>query len=356
MLSRKQKLTQKKILTSAIRFFVKKQKLHQVFDSFNSKKVLVIGDVMIDAYLLGKVERISPEAPVPVLAAQERENRLGGAANVALNVQALGATPVLCSVVGKDDKSRIFFELLQKRGMTAEGILASTERITTTKTRVISGDQHLLRVDSEITQELSPQLATQFAEHIAQIVESQRIDAIIFEDYDKGVITAPLIEKVVRLATEKQIPTLVDPKKRHFLSYKKVTLFKPNFKELVEGLKLDIGKGDFQGIGKAAQILHRDYQISYVLTTLSELGVFVSYNGSYHRQPAEVRHIADVSGAGDTVISIAALCLSAGLAPVEIATIANLGGGLVCEKVGVVPIDKQQLLAECEESFVVEAE
>jgi rfaE bifunctional protein kinase chain/domain len=179
------------------------------------------------------------------------------------------------------------------------------------------------------------------------MISENKVNAIIFQDYDKGVITPNIINSVVKLAKSNHIPTLVDPKKRNFLNFKGVTLFKPNFKELTEGLKLDIKKGDFEGLHKAAQKLQNELDIQIVMTTLSELGVYISDNGSFHQIPAEIRDIADVSGAGDTVISTASLCLAAGLKPDQIAWISNIAGGLVCEKVGVVPIEKATLMDEC---------
>ena len=325
---------------------MKKPDIKSVFDSFNKFNILIIGDVMIDSYMWGKVNRISPEAPVPIIMSTHQENRLGGAANVALNIQALGAKPILCSVIGKDPKAKTFFSLLKKQQLTPEGILEDENRKTTIKTRIISNNQHLLRVDEEVDFELEKEIEKKFINHILHILSSTNVNAIIFEDYDKGCITPSVIKKVVEFANKKNIPTLVDPKRRNFLEYKNVTLFKPNFKELIEGSKIDIRKGDFEGIYKAAKKLHKELLAKYLLVTLSELGVFISYNNSYKTIPAEIRDIADVSGAGDTIISIASLCLAASLEPEIIAGISNLAGGLVCEKVGVVPVDKKQLLEE----------
>ncbi len=325
--------------------------IKKVFDSFNKFNILIIGDVMIDSYMWGKVNRISPEAPVPIIMSTHQENRLGGAANVALNIQALGAKPILCSVVGKDSKAKTFYSLLKKQELTSEGIMEDEDRKTTVKTRIISNNQHLLRVDEEVDYELNKEIEKKFIVHIVKILSTTKVNAIIFEDYDKGCITPMVIKKVVEFANKNNIPTLVDPKRRNFLEYKNVTLFKPNFKELVEGSKIDIKKGDFDGIFKASKKLHKELSIKYMLVTLSELGVFISYNNSFKTIPAEVRDIADVSGAGDTIISIASLCLAADLNPELIASISNLAGGLVCEKVGVVPIDKKQLLDETIQKF-----
>ena len=325
---------------------MKNTDIKSIFESFNQFNILIIGDVMIDSYMWGKVNRISPEAPVPIIMSTHQENRLGGAANVALNVQALGANPILCAVIGKDSKAKTFHSLLKKRNLTGEGIIEDEARKTTVKTRIIADNQHLLRVDEELDTELAKETEKTFINHILTILADKQIHAIIFEDYDKGCITPKVIEHIVDYANKNNIPSLVDPKKRNFMNYKQVTLFKPNFKELVEGSKIDIKKGDFNGIFEAAKLMHKELNVKYLLVTLSELGVFISSNGSYKTIPAEIRDIADVSGAGDTVIGTASLCLAAGLEPEYIAAISNIAGGLVCEKVGVVPINKDQLLQE----------
>lgn len=330
---------------------MKNHDFKSIFESFSQFNILIIGDVMIDSYMWGKVDRISPEAPVPIIISTKQENRLGGAANVALNVQALGANPILCSVTGKDLKSKTFQSLLKKRKLTNEGILEDENRKTTVKTRIIADNQQLLRVDEEITSDLSEKTEKQFIHQIQTIISDQEIHAIIFEDYDKGSITPGVIKSIVDYANQCNIPTLVDPKKRNFMNFKNVTLFKPNFKELVEGSKIDIQKGDFDGIFSASQKLKEKLSCKYQLITLSELGVFVSYNNSYQTIPAEIRDIADVSGAGDTLIATASLCLAANLKPELIAGISNLAGGLVCEKVGVVPINKELLLEETIEKY-----
>lgn len=320
----------------------------ELFNSFKSKNILVLGDVMIDSYLWGDVNRISPEAPVPVLTGVGRENRLGGAANVALNLQALGANPILCSVIGDDMMSKDFFKLLKKQKLAPDGVITCTNRITTVKTRVISQHQHLLRVDEEITTPIPADTEEKLMQRLVYVVETNRIDAIIFEDYDKGVITPSVIEKVVLLAKDKGIPTLVDPKKRNFLDYKGVTFFKPNFKEFIEGAKIDIKKGDKQPLLEAGIDFQNEQDIDILMITLSEHGVLIKQkNEDANFVPAEVRNIADVSGAGDTVISVSALCLIAGIEPYLIARIANMAGGLVCEESGVVPVNKELLLKEC---------
>ncbi len=318
--------------------------IDQVFQDFSKLKALIIGDVMMDAYTWGDVDRISPEAPVPVVRVRKRDYRLGGAANVALNVQALGAEPLLCSVIGTDLDGDRFNELLKKRNISSIGIVTSEDRPTTVKTRVISGHQHVVRVDEETDQQLSVPQENELWERIASLLPGA--DVVIFEDYDKGVISKTLIEKVVALAKEHDIPTVVDPKKRNFLNYAGVTLFKPNLKELREGLKIDLVSPGRQELENGIQSLQKIMPIRGALITLSSQGVLISLEGESHLLSAHIREIADVSGAGDTVISIAALCLALGLSPFLIAALSNLGGGLVCEHIGVIPIDKEDLLKE----------
>lgn len=322
-----------------------------LFQAFASKKVLIIGDVMIDAYLFGSVDRISPEAPVPVVSLNKRENRLGGAANVALNVRALDATPILCSVVGSDAKGEEFKQLLRQSKISDEGIVVSTERKTTVKYRVIGNQMQMLRIDEESTHPLDGQETSLLLDKISGIIAKESIDVIVFQDYDKGCMTESLIEKITALANARHIPTCVDPKKRNFLSYKHVTLFKPNLKELKEGLSLQEDLKDLKNLEKALAVFQQQQDVKMAFTTLSADGVCIRYDDCFDHFPAHVRNIADVSGAGDTVISVAALCLACRLSPPEIAKISNLAGGIVCEYVGVVPIPKDIFFQEITNVF-----
>ena len=333
-----------------------KNTITRLFHSFEGKKLLIIGDVMIDSYLWGSVDRVSPEAPVPIVTLNKRENRLGGAANVALNIQNLGGVPVLCSVIGNDSKSELFFELLEEQGLTAEGIFTSEQRLTTVKFRVFGNNAQMLRVDEEVTKSLREEESQQLLEKITAMINSNGIDAIVFEDYDKGVISPSLIAEVMKQAGRHDIPVVVDPKKKNFLHYEGVSLIKPNLKELCDGLNLN---GELIGpeqIQKAVLALQDRLNVQTVLATLSDKGIFYSHktpDGKHESGsiPAYIRDVADVSGAGDTVISLAALCV-ASKAPVELmARICNLGGGLVCELVGVVPVNKDKLLFEALKKF-----
>jgi len=322
----------------------------EIFRKFCNLNVLIIGDVMVDSYQWGKVERISPEAPVPICCVNKVENRVGGAGNVALNVKALGANPILCSVVGKDNSGQILLDLMQKEKMTTDNIIKSEYRPTTIKTRIIGNNAQMLRVDNENTDYLNTEEEKLLIEKIISLLDNQKVDVVIFQDYDKGVITPNLIQKTTQKAKEKNTPTCVDPKHRNFSLYKNVTLFKPNLKELKEGLKIEFALPSKDNLIDAALLLHGKQRVEKIFITLSENGVFFA---DYAKKKAEiihlsanVRNIADVSGAGDTVISVASLCLALGLTGEEIAKISNLAGGLVCEYVGVVPIEKERLYKE----------
>jgi rfaE bifunctional protein kinase chain/domain len=320
--------------------------LDKLFSSFSKQKVLIIGDVMIDNYLWGRVKRISPEAPVPVISDIHEESRLGGAANVALNIKAMGAVPILCSVIGKDEAGKTFLELLSDENLSDIGIVMDEERTTTRKTRVISDKQQLLRIDEEITDDVSKDSMHKMEEIAIELIRKKTIDSVIFQDYDKGVITKDFIESIITESTKNKIPVLVDPKRINFLNYKNATLFKPNFKELKEGLKVDVDKYDLEGVASIMEEFRTINSQEIIMVTMSELGIIVNFENAYHHISAEVRDITDVSGAGDTVISIAALGLGAKLSALDTAILANLAGGQVCEKSGVVPVDKLQLLEE----------
>lgn len=322
----------------------------KVFDKFNSLNILIIGDVMIDAYWWGGVNRISPEAPVPVCAVNDKESRLGGAANVALNIAAMGANPILCSVVGEDYQGHQLCELMKKQNMDTNGIVFSSNRPTTVKTRIIGNKTQMLRIDEETDANISLSEEKIFLDKIENIINTEKINAIIFQDYDKGVITEGVITKIIEIAKRKNIPVTVDPKKRNFTAYKNVDLFKPNLKELKEGLKIDFDNVDKDVLVEASLLLHYKQKIDKVFITLSERGVFMmdftKKEAEVTMLPACLRKISDVSGAGDTVISLATLCLALGLDSQTIANVSNFAGGLVCESVGVVPIDKNKLLSE----------
>jgi D-glycero-beta-D-manno-heptose-7-phosphate kinase len=322
--------------------------LFKVFRTFN---VLIIGDVMIDSYLWGKVDRISPEAPVPILHVEKREIRPGGAANVALNIKSLGATPLLCGLVGDDKDGADFLKILEDNNLPTEGIVASKDRVTTIKHRIISNAHHMLRVDQEDDRITNASELSLLKTRIDSLLDKAHV--IIFEDYDKGVLSEELIAYVTEKANAKGIPTVVDPKKRNFLHYKNCSLFKPNRKELKEGIKTDANLNNSAELEQTVEALMNILNCKNVLITLSEKGVYWTNKKDHLHIPAHHREIADVSGAGDTVISVAALCAAAQTSPTVLAALSNLSGGLVCEQVGVVPIDKKILQIEAEKLNIV---
>ena len=322
--------------------------LFKVFRTFN---VLIIGDVMIDSYLWGKVERISPEAPVPILQVEKREIRPGGAANVALNIKSLGANPLLCGLVGDDADGSNFLKILQENNLPTEGIVSSKDRVTTIKHRIISNAHHMLRVDQEDDRIANDSELSLLKTRIDSLLDKAHV--IIFEDYDKGVLSEELIAYVTDKANAKGIPTVVDPKKRNFLHYKNCSLFKPNRKELKEGIKTDANLKDNKQLEQTVDSLINILGCGSVLITLSEKGVYWTNKEDHLHIPAHHREIADVSGAGDTVISVAALCAAAHTKPAILAALSNLSGGLVCEQVGVVPIDKNLLQQEAEKLKII---
>ncbi len=322
-------------------------------DLFKGLKVLVIGDIMLDTYIWGRAERLSPEAPVPVVEVENRTSSPGGAANVAVNLKSLGAIPLICSLTGDDQRAEELLKLIENQGISIQGILKDPSRITTTKFRIIANKSQLLRVDEETNAPLAADQTRRLLQRIKHLLENEKPGALIFQDYDKGVITPLLIEETITLAREKGIPVCVDPKRRNFMAYQNATLFKPNLKEFREGIGA-VREAELQPekLEKEMTGLQEMLQCEILMVTLSDKGMALRYreNGQwiFSILPAEVRKVADVSGAGDTVISVAALGLGAGLKPVETALLANLAGGIVCEEVGVVPINPDKLWKEYE--------
>jgi D-glycero-beta-D-manno-heptose-7-phosphate kinase len=322
---------------------IKGQNLKAIVESFRDCKVLIIGDIMLDTYLTGNVERISPESPVPIVEINNETHHLGGAGNVALNIHALGATPVLCSVTGNDAQRKIMDDLLKAVGMPLSPIIKSEQRLTTHKTRIVSRNHQMLRYDYEIHSNLDETDEILLLEKINEQLDN-RPDVIIIQDYNKGVLTENIIDFTIKKASELSIPIAVDPKKENFFRYRDVTLFKPNLKELIEGLNLDNYQNKPGSIKEAVDILRKRIPHQISLITLSEDGILVANNNEEYVFPSKVRNVADVSGAGDTVISVAALCLARNSGIEPTAYLANLAGGLVCEEAGVVPINYQKLM------------
>ncbi len=315
---------------------------------FSQMRFVVVGDVMVDRYLYGQVRRISPEAPVPILELDREEYRLGGAANVAINLRTIGCRVELGGVIGRDQWGEAFQEEACRHGIEVFALVEDPARPTTTKTRLIAKSQHLLRVDREITNPITPELSASLLEKVRTLL-AQRPHGLIFEDYDKGTLTPQLIRALTAEAQAQGVPVLVDPKKAHFWAYEGCTVFKPNLHELSEALGRPIDPTP-ESWKTALLELRARMPHQYTLLTLSEYGVFVmDERGETHYIPAHRRQIVDVSGAGDTVISVLAVGLALGLPISKAAALANLAGGLVCEYVGVVPVPREQWLAQARE-------
>jgi rfaE bifunctional protein kinase chain/domain len=323
------------------------QSVSELISGFSQLKVLIIGDLMIDSYTWGRVSRISPEAPVPVVNVIRRESRLGGAGNVVLNIASLGATAVICSVIGDDAPGRELQKIILDSNLSTEGLVVEPGRMTTVKERIIAGSQQVVRVDSETESSISSLSQQALLAHIRKSISN--VDVIIFEDYDKGVLNDSLIQDVIVMALEHNIPTVVDPKRKNFFAYKGATLFKPNLNELRDGLGLMPMDFDADHLAETVRKFKISQEFTGVFVTLSERGVYIDFENDQQLIPAHIRQISDVSGAGDTVISIAACVLALGGSTEQIAALANLGGGLVCESLGVVPIDLSLLRKEADQ-------
>ena len=311
---------------------------------FKNNKILIIGDLMLDTYLYGTVDRVSPEAPVPVIDVQSMDNKLGGAGNVALNVKQLDSEPIICSVIGNDDSGKKLKEIMNENGIMTDYIISSDSRKTTNKTRLIGNKYQIARFDDEMVDELNYNDYTNLTRTIELVIEKHDIDVILIQDYDKGVIDRNLIDKIVELSVD--IPVIVDPKKRNFSFYKNIKLIKPNYKELKEGLNIESVERD-EVLKLGVKKLHKR-GIEIVFVTLSDDGIFISYDNGRKSKivPGTKRHIYDVSGAGDTVISIISTLINKDLTIDEIDKISNVAGGIVCEHAGVMPIDIEKLKNE----------
>jgi len=320
----------------------------ELFSRFNGMKIGVIGDVMLDTYWWGHVDRISPEAPVPIVALDKKEYRIGGAGNVALNLACLGADVAVLSVIGKDEEGASLSALFHDNNINTDYLLKNHSRITTSKSRIISRNQQMMRLDSEITNDLSDEDEQLLLQTVEQYVAAEKPSAIVLEDYNKGVLTEKVIAGVIAICKKNNVITSVDPKRKNFLSYKGVDIFKPNLKEVKDGLNLLVDDINIQMLDKIHSRLSEKLEHSISFITLSEKGVYFKQDGNSRIVPAHIRNIADVSGAGDTVIAVASLLYAATKDVQLMAEVANIAGGLVCEEVGTVAINKQKLLEECE--------
>jgi D-beta-D-heptose 7-phosphate kinase/D-beta-D-heptose 1-phosphate adenosyltransferase len=316
--------------------------LAALVDRFVGRRILVVGDVMLDEYLRGTVKRISPEAPVPVVEVRERFCTPGGAGNVAMNLRALGAEVVVAGVVGADELGRELCRLLDDAGIDRSAIVSSRERPTTTKTRVVAGAQQVVRVDREVEDDLDG--ADLAALAAAALGHLRSVEAVILQDYDKGVFAPPLLAQVLAGAREAGVPVAVDPKRRRFFDYIGVTLFKPNVREAAEALGQVIRNEEDENA--AGRELLRRLACQQVLLTLGERGMAL-YRADMPvvRVPARAaREVFDVSGAGDTVISAATLALVAGGSGVEAAQLAAVAAGIKVGKLGAVPVHREEVL------------
>lgn len=317
------------------------KRLDELKSEFKGKKIAIIGDLMLDCYFWGDVKRISPEAPVPILELDSEFYRFGGAANVALNIVSLGATPIPIGVVGNDANSEIFKNLMEESKISSEGIIIDNERPTTIKTRVIAGTQHIVRIDRESKKYITPETEEKIIDcFLGQVKE---IDGLILQDYNKGVLTPSLIKKIIEIANKHEIIITVDPKFNNFYEYTNATVFKPNRKEAADATGLAVNNKD--DIIKVGEFLLEKLNAKYILITLGEDGSILFEKGKEAKQtPTKARKVRDVSGAGDTVISTLTVALVAGAKIEEAVYLANYAGGLVCEEVGIVPIEVNKLI------------
>ena len=323
----------------------------EAINNIANLSALVVGDVMLDSYLFGTVDRVSPEAPVPVVLMSDRDERAGGAANVARNVQALGAKVHIATVIGNDTAGDRLHDLFKANSIGESAFIYEEGRITTIKTRIIRDNEHMLRVDEETDKAIGNKTAEKLIEACLKIMTKSKIDVVIFEDYDKGVLTPEIIKALTTEAKKRSIPVTVDPKFKGFFNYPSVDLFKPNIQELREGLQRDIDLP--MGLPDAINELHDKLTPKISITTLGSHGMWIHCPVGENADATNHSHIQsrpsnviDVSGAGDTVIATASLMLAAGATPLQIAEVANIAAGQVCEHSGVVTVDLEKLIAE----------
>jgi rfaE bifunctional protein kinase chain/domain len=324
---------------------ISKERLKEIKQAFKDLHIAVIGDMMLDCYFWGDVKRVSPEAPVPIIEVDDEFYRFGGAANVAYNILTLGGIPIPIGVVGYDNHGSIFNSLIDEFKFSAEGIFIDDQRPTTAKTRVIAVKQHVVRIDQEKKDYISEEIEKKIINFLKS--NFSEIDGIILEDYNKGVLTPRIIDEVINLSKKKNVIITVDPKFNNFFNYKDVTVFKPNRKETEDAFGIRIRTDE--DINATGIKLLDKLNAKYVLLTLGEQGIAIFEKGKeIIRIPTKARKVADVSGAGDTVISTLTMALAAKADIYEAAYLANYAGGLVCEEVGIVPIQVEKLFEEVE--------
>ncbi len=295
---------------------------------------------MLDRYFWGSVNRISPEAPVPVVDVVEESTRLGGAANVANNIASLGGIPVMVGVIGDDQNGKNILGIVEEMKFPTSGMITDSSRPTTLKTRVIANHQHVVRIDHEVKVDIDGSIQKKILDAMKHQIKT--LDGIILEDYNKGVLTKQLIKDTIALANEYGKIIAVDPKFNNFFEYQEVTVFKPNKKETEEALGRRLhSMNDIESAGR--DLLQR-LRARNVLLTLGERGmVLIERKGPMTHIPTAARKVADVSGAGDTVVSTLTMALAAGSDIREAATLANYAGGIVCGEVGIAPVARKVL-------------
>ncbi|MCS6934674.1 MAG: bifunctional ADP-heptose synthase [Chitinophagales bacterium] len=312
--------------------------------NFSDLNVLIIGDAMVDFYLFGEVNRISPEAPVPVVEISHKESRPGGAANVALNISRLGANPILLSMIGRDVTGALLLRMLKEEGIKTTHVLQNKNRITTLKTRIFDEDKQVVRFDEEDITDLNEAQETLMVKEFRKILANEQIDVIIIQDYNKGLLTKYLIKQILLYATKYEIPVVVDPKSKNFFEYQAVDLFKPNLREFCDSIGYRIHPKSLEGLRSGAEELRRKNRFKNLMVTLGPHGIFCfTRDGSSFIVPAKTIKAADVSGAGDTVVSIAALAYRKKYSLKEVAQLCNRGAAAVCKKIGVTPVTLRDL-------------
>ena len=314
--------------------------LKRVITNFKRAKILVIGDLILDEFIWGKVSRISPEAPVPVVWVNSESFMPGGAANTANNIHALGAQAFICGVIGSDERGRILTDELRRKNIDVEGIVIDSERPTTLKTRVIAHHQQVVRIDREKVDDIDDNVIGQIVTFLKEKIND--VDAVLIEDYGKGMIVPRLLQEVVPLVQKHEKIITVDPKENHFSFYQNITLITPNHHEAARATGKDLKtEEDLEKAGEA--LLAQKNQA--VLITLGEEGMRLFEKGrkSVHI-PTVAQEVFDVSGAGDTVISTATVALASGASMLEAAHIANYAAGVVVGKVGVAVVTQEELL------------
>ncbi|HYW32454.1 MAG TPA: PfkB family carbohydrate kinase [Gemmatimonas sp.] len=323
--------------------FISRNRLTTLLGMAAAQHVVIVGDAMLDVYLRGDVDRISPEAPVPVVRVRERKLALGGAANVAQNVAALGAGCDLVATVGDDAAGRTLRDALE-RGTMQSRSLVTVSRPTTTKTRVMARAQQLVRFDEEDDADLTAGDVARVLDAVGRAIP--HATALVFEDYNKGVLVPAVIEGAIRLAAERRLPVVVDPKFRNFFAYRGATIFKPNRRELESALGAAVDLEQPEALPTTFERLG----VEHLLLTLGEQGMaLVSADGIVHRVPTTAREVYDVVGAGDTVTAYLATMLAAGATALEAAIIANYAAGVEVGKLGAATVTPAELLAAYDE-------